>query len=198
MATALKRTVYTRSAGSGGIASGTADPALQRFLDAVWSERGLVGEHACGLSRRPDGARPLARGARQRAAQSHAHRTTRLHRGACRGRLAAPLHGAAAVELPPLFPLHDARGPDHRRPDGADRDAEDRPLAAEVADRRRGRVAARGADRGRSAGTPRPHHARGPVCHRPAGFGAREPQAQSGQLESRRDARASARATANA
>src|SRR5712672_1890626 len=42
MATALKSTVYTRT--SGGTESATrepADPALQRFLDAVWMERGL-------------------------------------------------------------------------------------------------------------------------------------------------------------
>jgi len=43
MTTALKRTVYTRSSGSAVLPPdhGAADPALQRFLDAVWSERGL-------------------------------------------------------------------------------------------------------------------------------------------------------------
>ncbi|HVC01946.1 MAG TPA: site-specific tyrosine recombinase XerD [Steroidobacteraceae bacterium] len=42
MATALKRSVYTRSSGSAVLAErDAADPALQRFLDAVWSERGL-------------------------------------------------------------------------------------------------------------------------------------------------------------
>jgi integrase/recombinase XerD len=42
MATALKRTVYTRTSGAAETAAReTADPALQRFLDAVWMERGL-------------------------------------------------------------------------------------------------------------------------------------------------------------
>ncbi len=42
MSTALKRTVFTRSASAAGEAvRDVADPALQRFLDAVWMERGL-------------------------------------------------------------------------------------------------------------------------------------------------------------
>ena len=42
MATALKRTVYTRTAGKAVPPEReAADPALQRFLDAVWMERGL-------------------------------------------------------------------------------------------------------------------------------------------------------------
>jgi integrase/recombinase XerD len=42
MATALKRTVYTRTSGTAVPAvREAADPALQRFLDAVWLERGL-------------------------------------------------------------------------------------------------------------------------------------------------------------
>jgi integrase/recombinase XerD len=42
MATALKSTVYTRtSGGTESAAREAADPALQRFLDAVWMERGL-------------------------------------------------------------------------------------------------------------------------------------------------------------
>jgi integrase/recombinase XerD len=42
MATALKRSVYTRSSGAGVPPTRDAtDPALQRFLDAVWMERGL-------------------------------------------------------------------------------------------------------------------------------------------------------------
>jgi len=40
MPTALKRTVYTRTSGTGPPRD-AGDPALQRFLDAVWSERGL-------------------------------------------------------------------------------------------------------------------------------------------------------------
>jgi integrase/recombinase XerD len=42
MATALKRTGYTRTSGAGVASAREAtDPALQRFLDAVWLERGL-------------------------------------------------------------------------------------------------------------------------------------------------------------
>ena len=42
MATALKRTVYTRTSGAtAALPREVADPALQRFLDAVWTERGL-------------------------------------------------------------------------------------------------------------------------------------------------------------
>jgi len=42
MATALKRSVFTRTSGAGVPPPRDAtDPALQRFLDAVWMERGL-------------------------------------------------------------------------------------------------------------------------------------------------------------
>src|ERR1700755_1158330 len=42
MATALKRTGYTRTSGTAGPAVREAqDAAWQRFLDAVWMERGL-------------------------------------------------------------------------------------------------------------------------------------------------------------
>src|ERR1700723_4425734 len=42
MATALKRTAYTRTTGAAVPAvREPSDPALQRFLDAVWLERGL-------------------------------------------------------------------------------------------------------------------------------------------------------------
>ena len=42
MSTALKRTVFTRStSATGEPLREVADPALQRFLDAVWMERGL-------------------------------------------------------------------------------------------------------------------------------------------------------------
>jgi len=42
MSTALKRSVFTRSASATGEAMrDVTDPALQRFLDAVWMERGL-------------------------------------------------------------------------------------------------------------------------------------------------------------
>ena len=42
MSTALKRSVFTRSASATGEAiRDVTDPALQRFLDAVWMERGL-------------------------------------------------------------------------------------------------------------------------------------------------------------
>src|SRR5258706_13995682 len=41
MATALKRTVYTRTSGAAvPTLREAADPALQGFLDAVWLERG--------------------------------------------------------------------------------------------------------------------------------------------------------------
>ncbi|MFO1468696.1 MAG: site-specific tyrosine recombinase XerD [Steroidobacteraceae bacterium] len=42
MSTALKRSVFTRSASAAGESlRDVTDPALQRFLDAVWMERGL-------------------------------------------------------------------------------------------------------------------------------------------------------------
>src|SRR5471032_1613197 len=42
MVTVLERTVYTRTSGTAVPAvREAADPALQRFLDAVWMERGL-------------------------------------------------------------------------------------------------------------------------------------------------------------
>ena len=41
MVTALKRTVFTRTSGAAPLAREAADPMLQKFLDAVWMERGL-------------------------------------------------------------------------------------------------------------------------------------------------------------
>jgi hypothetical protein len=191
MATALKRSVYTRSSGAGVPPTREApDPALQRFLDAVWMERGLSANTLGRVSRRSDRAGALARRARQRAAQSHAHRALGIHRSARRGRIASPFDCAPVVELSTLLSIHGARGPDHGRPHGADRDAEDRPLAAEVADRGGSRCAcSRRRPCHRSSGSSRPHHARGPVCHGIARLGAREPEAQSGQCEPGRDAR---------
>src|ERR1039458_10252513 len=41
MVTALKRTVFTRTSGAAPLAREAANPMLQKFLDAVWMERGL-------------------------------------------------------------------------------------------------------------------------------------------------------------
>src|SRR5271169_6677783 len=41
MVTAVKRTVFTRTSAAPAAARDAADPALQKFLDAVWMERGL-------------------------------------------------------------------------------------------------------------------------------------------------------------
>src|SRR5450759_1421917 len=41
MVTVLKRTVFTRTSGPAPLARDAGDPVLQKFLDAVWMERGL-------------------------------------------------------------------------------------------------------------------------------------------------------------
>ena len=102
-----------------------------------------VGQHPRRLSRGSDRAGALARRAEHADHRDLARRSAGFHRIPRPRRRAAALHRAPAFQLPPLLPLPRARRRDQRRPDGADRDAEDRPLAAEVADRRRSRVAAR-------------------------------------------------------
>src|SRR2546429_3134066 len=60
---------------------------------------------------------------------------------------ALPIYGPPALQLPPLLPLPHARDPDPRGSDRADSHAEDRPLAAQVADGRGSRIAARSEER---------------------------------------------------
>ena len=135
----------------------STDPAVSRFLDAVWMERGPLAQHARRLSRRPHRARALARRTRRADHEDHARGPAGFHRVPRAGGRPAALHRAPAFQLPPLLPLPAARGRDQGRPDRADRDAEDRPLAAEVAHRRGSRIAARRAGRERSARQPRSH-----------------------------------------
>ena len=123
----------------------SADPAVSRFLDAVWMERGLspntLAAYRADLTALArwlaERNVPIMRTTRADLQDFIAWRVTR--------RRAAALHGAAAVELPPLLPLPHARGRDPRGSHRADRHAEDRPLAAALADRRGSRVAAVGA-----------------------------------------------------
>ena len=190
MATALKRSVYTRSSGAGVPPSReAADPALQRFLDAVWMERGLSANTLAAY--RAD-LTALARWLEER--DSALLKATRIE---LLGFIAARVEGGSrprstARQLSSFrrfFRFMVREGLISRRPHRADRDAQDRPLAAEIAHRGGGRCAARGAAGDRSAGPPRPHHARGALCDGPAGLRAREPQAQPGQSESGRHAR---------
>ena len=103
---------------------------------------GPVTEHPGRLPRRSHRARALA-GRAQRADHAHlAGGPAGFHRLArTRGRPAA-LDRAPVVELPALLPLLHARGRHPRGSDRADRHAEDRPLAAALADGGGGRVAA--------------------------------------------------------
>ncbi len=160
-----------------------ADPAVLRFLDAVWMERGLsvntLAAYRADLT-------ALSRWLPGRGAQIS--RTTRadllgLHRLSGGGGSAAAFDGPSAVQFPPLLPFPGARCRTQGRSDGADRDAEDRPLAAKVADHRRGRVAADGADRHRRARAPRPHDARGSVRDGPACLGTRQSLARPDEPE---------------
>src|SRR6516164_5898858 len=106
---------------------------------------GPVAEYAGGLPRRSHGACPLARRA-QRADHAHLARgPAGFHRLARARRRAAALDRTPALELPPLLPLLHARGCHPRGSYRADRHAEDRPLAAALAHRGGGRVAAVGA-----------------------------------------------------
>ena len=116
---------------------------MSTFLDAVWMERGLSPNTLAAY--RAD-LTALARWLAERGTpiiETHARRPARIHRLPRRSGRAPALHRAPAFELPPLLPLPRARRRDQGRSDRADRDAEDRPLAAEVAHRRGGRVAAR-------------------------------------------------------
>ncbi len=148
---------------------------------------------ACRPTRWPPTAptSPRSRAGWPSARFDHAHLArgpAGLHRLArARGRAAA-LHRAAALQLPPFLPLLScARACIREDPDRADRHAEDRALAAEVPHGGGGRVAARRAGGDRSARQSRPHHARGAVCHGPAGLGAGEPAARPGQPQPGRD-----------
>ena len=166
----------------------SADPAVSRFLDAVWMERGLSANTLAAY--RAD-LTSLARWLAERDVSIM--KTSRadllgLHRLASAYRRAPAFHGAPAVQLQTLLSLLYARRRGPRGPDRADRHAEDRPLAAEVGDRGGGRGPARRADGLRSARQPRSHHARGAVCHGPAGLGAGEPAHGAGEPEPGRPA----------
>ena len=143
MSTVTKASVYSRTGEDTPETPSLA--AIDRFLDAVWMERGLSPNT---LSAYRADLTALDRWLQARGGSEprrEACRRARIHRMARRSRRAAALDGASAVQLPPLLPLPDPRGRDQGRSDRADRDAEDRPLAAEVADRRRSRIAAGGA-----------------------------------------------------
>jgi len=134
MATALKRTVYTRTSGAAVPAvREAADPALQRFLDAVWLERGLSANTLAAY--RAD-LTALARWLEERdGALLKATRIELLGFIAARvGRLEAPVDRSAAVEFSTFLSFHDARGFDRARSDRANRHAENRPIPAQIAD----------------------------------------------------------------
>src|SRR6185437_7756001 len=117
----------------------------RRSADRALPGRGVDGaraliQHPGGLPRRPGSAQPLAHGrAADDAGAIRSQRIGGFHRRARPGGCASALHGAPAVLLPQIFPLPRARGADARGSDRADRDAQDRPLAAALAERGRSR-----------------------------------------------------------
>ena len=114
----------------------------------------------------------LARRARRHDHEHIARRSARLHRLARAYRCAAARSTARQLSsFRRFFRYFMREGVSRaRRPDRADRHAEDRPLAAEVGDRGGGRSSARRSHSLRSARQPRSHHARSSLRHRPARF----------------------------
>ena len=155
----------------------SADPAVSRFLDAVWMERGLSPNTLAAY--RAD-LTALARWLAERNVP-----IMRTSRADLQEFIASRVRGGArprstARQLSSFrrfFRYLPARGCDSRGSHRADRHAEDRPLAAALAHRGGSRVAARRAAGQRPARQPRSHHARGAVRDRPARFGAGEPAA---------------------
>src|SRR5579863_3224018 len=188
MATALKRTVYTRTSGTAVPAvREAADPALQRFLDAVWMERGLSANTLAAY--RAD-LTALARWLEER--DSALLKATRIE---LLGFIAARVEGGSrprstARQLSSFrrfFRFMVREGLISVDP------------TAQIAMPKIGRSLPKslteaevdsppGAGGDRSPRPSRPDHARGAVRHGSAGFRAGEPQAQSGQLESGRHA----------
>ena len=162
-------------------ARGTAKPRYSRSGVAALSRRSVDGarafrQYAGRLSSGFDRSRPLARGARQRTVEGHPIEllgfiAARVE-GGSRPRSTARQFRVSGASIGSWC----ARA-DHGGSDGANRDAENRPLPAEVPDGGRSRFAARGADRHRSAGTSRPHHARGSLRDGLARLRTRQPQA---------------------
>ena len=157
--------------------------AVSRFLDAVWMERGLSPNTLAAYRADLVALSRWLADQRHRDQATEPRRPAGLHRLARRGRCTSALDCAAALLVPPLLPSPAARGRAARGSDRADRDAEDRPLAAEVALRGGGRVAAECTHCRRPARQPRPHDARGAVRHGPACLGTGEPQVQSAEPE---------------
>ena len=177
MSTVTKATVYSRTGEDTPETPSLA--AIDRFLDAVWMERGLSPNT---LSAYRADLTALDRWLQARGGSSLAAKRADVlgvHRLSRRGRRTPTLDRPTAVQLPPLLPLPDSRGCDQGRSDRADRDAEDRPLAAEVADRGRSRSVARSAGDRRSARPSRPLDAGSAVRDRPARLRAREPQGRA-------------------
>ncbi len=178
-------------------AADAVDPAVTRFLDGAWMERGLSTNTLAAyradlmaLSRWLAHAEHIDR-------QGDARGPARIHRMASRIRCTSALDRPPALFVPPLLPASRARGQPAGGSDRADRDAEDRTLAAEIAHRRGSRIVAECADRHRSAGQSRPHDARGAVRHGPARLRTGFPEALAAEPEPGRAARASARAIAS-
>ena len=103
MSTAIKAGVMTRRQRAGGDAGGPGpiDRLSGRRLDGARA----VPEYARGLSRGPDRARALARGARAVADDRATRGPSRLHGLARPGRGPAPIDGATAFQFPALLPL---------------------------------------------------------------------------------------------
>jgi hypothetical protein len=102
MSSAVKNSVYVKPASNPSGAE-APDPVINRFLDAVWMERGLSANTLAAY--RAD-LTALGRWLDQRDIPQ---RPARFHRLARRGGGTAALYRAATLELPALFPLPGAR-----------------------------------------------------------------------------------------
>ena len=181
MSTAVKTSVIARAQRGTGGSHGPGP--IDRFLDAVWMERGLSPNTLAAY--RAD-LTALDRWLEEHESGAHlceSRRPARVHGVPGTGGRTAALDRAPAVELPPILPVPAARGCAARGSHCPDRHAQGRALAAAVAHGGGSRGPVGRSCRERSSRSPRPHHARGALCDRAACVRTREPQARRGEPE---------------
>ena len=137
-----------------------SEELVDRFLDAIWMERGLS-QNTLGAYRAD--LMTLGRSlAEQEKTIEQAEKADLLAFIASRveGGAKTAFDGQAAVELSPFLSLHHARRTARQRSDSRHRNASNWPITAEDVERGRSRCASQCAKYRRTAGSPRPGDAR--------------------------------------
>ena len=175
---AVKKTVDLKSASQQTERTADEpDPVVNRFLDAVWMERGLspntLAAYRADLTAL---SRWLAAARMCRSCSDRAQRPAGLHRlrasRPARGRAPPRASYRASAAFSATSCAKDVIREDPTAQIAMPKIGRSLPKSLT---RRRSRVAAAAPGRERSARPPRPHHARSAVRHRPARLGAREP-----------------------